>query len=56
MFVCAGNGEEFEFARSIGVGLVESAITVSKLCMSEQVESLVFVGIAHLCFGAFRYH
>lgn len=46
MFVCAGNGEEFEFARSIGVGLVESAITLSKLCMSEQVESLVFVGSA----------
>lgn len=46
MFVCAGNGEEFEFARSIGVGLVESAITLSKLCATEMVESLVFVGSA----------
>ena len=46
MFVCAGNGEEFEFARSIGVGLVESAITLSKLCVTEGVESLVFVGSA----------
>lgn len=46
MFVCAGNGEEFEFAKSIGVGLVESAITLSEICMSERVESLVFVGSA----------
>lgn len=46
MFVCAGNGEEFEFAKSIGVGLIESAITLSKLCTSERVESLVFVGSA----------
>lgn len=46
MFVCAGNGEEFGFARSIGVGLVESAITLSKFCATEMVESLVFVGSA----------
>lgn len=46
MFVCAGNGEEFEFAKSIGVGLIESAITLSKLCVNEKVESLVFVGSA----------
>lgn len=46
MFVCAGNGEEFEFAKSIGVGLIESVITLSKLCTSEKVESLIFVGSA----------
>lgn len=46
MFVCAGNGEEFEFARSIGVGLVESAITLSKICLSQKIESLIFVGSA----------
>lgn len=46
MFVCAGNGEEFEFAKSIGVGLVESAITLSEICLSQKVESLIFVGSA----------
>lgn len=46
MFVCAGNGEEFKFAKSIGVGLVESAITLSEICVRERVESLVFVGSA----------
>ncbi|RDU70183.1 purine-nucleoside phosphorylase [Helicobacter cholecystus] len=46
MFVCAGNGEEFEFAKSIGVGLVESAMTLSQLCSCKNIESLVFIGSA----------
>ncbi|ANV98160.1 purine-nucleoside phosphorylase [Helicobacter enhydrae] len=46
MFVCAGNGEEFEFAQSIGVGLVESAIHLSKLCTSQQIDGLIFLGSA----------
>lgn len=46
MFVCAGNGEDFEFAKSIGVGLVESAITLSEICLSQKVEGLIFIGSA----------
>lgn len=46
MFVCAGNGEEFSFAQSIGVGLIQSAINLTKICQNHQVDSLIFVGSA----------
>ena len=46
MFVCAGNGEEFDFAQSIGVGLVESAINLTRLCQREKPAFLIFVGSA----------
>lgn len=46
MFVCAGNGEEFEFAMSVGVGLVESAINLARLCEKEKPDCLIFVGSA----------
>lgn len=46
MFVCAGRGEEFEFAQSIGVGLIESAISLTQICRVNSPKSLVFVGSA----------
>lgn len=46
MFICAGNGEEFDFAQSIGVGLVESAINLTRLCQREKPAFLIFVGSA----------
>ncbi|AWK62614.1 purine nucleoside phosphorylase [Helicobacter cinaedi PAGU611] len=46
MIVCAGNGEDFSFAKSLGVGLVESAIGLMQICQKESVDSLVFIGSA----------
>lgn len=46
MVVCAGNGEHFTFAKSIGVGLCESAIGLSQICLKEYVDSIVFIGSA----------
>ncbi len=46
MIVCAGNGEDFSFAKSLGVGLVESAIGLMQICQRESVDSLVFIGSA----------
>lgn len=46
MIVCAGNGESFAFAKSIGVGLVESGIGLIQLCLRENVDSILFVGSA----------
>lgn len=46
MFLCAGNGEEFSFAQSIGVGLIQSAINLTKICKSHQTDYLIFVGSA----------
>ena len=46
MIVCAGNGEDFGFAKSLGVGLMESAIGLMQICQRESVDSLVFIGSA----------
>jgi nucleoside phosphorylase len=46
MIVCAGNSESFPFALSIGVGLVESSINLTRLCLFDKPERLLFVGSA----------
>ena len=46
MVVCAGNGEDFTFAKSIGVGLCESAMGLTQICLRECVDSIIFVGSA----------
>ena len=46
MVVCAGRGEEFSFAQMIGVGLIESAINLTRICLTQKVDEIVFVGSA----------
>lgn len=46
MIVCAGRNEIISCATPIGVGLVESSIGLTRLCMREYVESLIFIGSA----------
>ncbi|WP_104636815.1 phosphorylase family protein [Helicobacter felis] len=46
MFVCAGRMENLLGAKSIGVGLIESAICLSRLCLLERPKELIFVGSA----------
>ncbi|RUM68166.1 MAG: purine-nucleoside phosphorylase [Sulfurospirillum sp.] len=46
MFVCAGNNETFPFATPIGVGLIESAINLSRMALFDKPEFLIFVGSA----------
>ncbi|BEG58018.1 hypothetical protein NHP21005_17060 [Helicobacter sp. NHP21005] len=46
MFVCAGNTESFSWAKSVGVGLVQSALNLSRLCLLDKPKELVFVGTA----------
>ena len=46
MLVCAGRNETFSFAKSIGVGLCESAINLTKLCLLDKPDSLIFIGSA----------
>lgn len=46
MIVCAGRNETFSFAQTIGVGLIESAINLTKICISKKPESILFVGSA----------
>lgn len=46
MIVCAGNNENFSFATPMGVGLVEMSINLTRLCLMDPPEYLLFVGSA----------
>lgn len=46
MIICAGNNETFPFATPIGVGLIDSAINLSRLCLFDKPDYLIFVGSA----------
>ncbi len=46
MIVCAGNNETFPFATPIGVGLIDSAINLTRLCLFDKPEYILFVGSA----------
>lgn len=46
MFICAGKSEQFDFAMSVGIGLIEVTMNLTKLCLSQKPEFLFFVGTA----------
>jgi len=46
MTLCAGRIESFDFAKPIGIGIVESAIHLTKLVLEEKPSFLFFVGTA----------
>ena len=46
MFVCAGENESFSFAKNIGIGLIDSAISLTALCLQNIPDNIIFVGSA----------
>ena len=46
MIICAGNSENFDFAIPMGVGLVETAMNLTRLCLFDKPEFILFVGTA----------
>ena len=46
MILSAGNEEIFSFARPIGVGLIDSAINLTRICLFDRPSSLIFIGSA----------
>lgn len=46
MIVCAGQNETIKGATPIGVGLIQSAINLTKLCIKKRPKELIFVGSA----------
>ena len=46
MIVCAGKSETFSFASSIGVGLIESAMNLTRICMFDKPDYIIFIGSA----------
>ncbi|RLA76500.1 MAG: purine-nucleoside phosphorylase [Epsilonproteobacteria bacterium] len=46
MIVCAGRNETFPFATPIGVGLIESAMNLTRLCLFDKPDYILFIGSA----------
>lgn len=46
MIISAGKQESFPFAKAIGVGLVESAMNLTKICLFNRPEFILFIGSA----------
>jgi nucleoside phosphorylase len=46
LIVCAGNNETFPFATPVGVGLIESAINMTRICLFDKPEYILFIGSA----------
>ncbi|MDQ7042088.1 MAG: purine-nucleoside phosphorylase [Sulfurimonas sp.] len=46
MIICAGNNETFNFAQPMGVGLIETAMNLTRLCLFDKPEFILFVGSA----------
>jgi nucleoside phosphorylase len=46
MIICAGRNETFKFATPMGVGLIESAINLTRQCLFDKPEYLLFIGSA----------
>ncbi len=46
MIICAGRKETFKFAEIIGVGLIESAINLTRHCLFNKPNFILFIGSA----------
>ena len=46
MFICAGESETFDFAKPMGIGLIDISINLTKLCVNTPPPFLFFVGSA----------
>ncbi|MEA2049831.1 MAG: purine-nucleoside phosphorylase [Campylobacterota bacterium] len=46
MIVSAGDNETFSFATLIGVGLIDSAINLTRLCLFDKPDYILFIGSA----------
>lgn len=44
MIICAGNMESFDFATSIGIGMIQSAINLTRILCKNRIEEIIFIG------------
>ena len=42
MFICAGESETFDFAKPMGIGLIDMSVNLTKLCMSKNPPAFIF--------------
>lgn len=48
LIVCAGQSENFSFAQSIGIGMIEPCIKLSQLLLKYKPKELIFIGTCGL--------
>ncbi|WP_419777257.1 purine-nucleoside phosphorylase [Malaciobacter marinus] len=46
MIICAGKNETFKFAEPMGVGLIETSINLTRKCLFDKPDFILFVGSA----------
>jgi len=46
IIISSGNEEQFNFAIPIGIGLINSAINLTRLCLFDKPDFLIFIGSA----------
>ena len=46
MIICAGKTEQFDFAMPIGIGMMNVAINLTKVCLDKKPDYILFVGTA----------
>ncbi len=46
MIVCAGKKESFSFAQTMGIGLIQSAINMTRICLFDKPDFILFIGTA----------
>jgi len=44
--ISSGNEEQFDFAIPIGIGLINSAVNLTRLCLFDKPDFLIFIGTA----------
>ncbi len=46
MIICAGESESFPFAKAMGIGLIDTTINLTRLCLQQPPAFILFVGSA----------
>jgi nucleoside phosphorylase len=46
MIICAGKSEQFDFAMPVGIGMMEVAINLTRLCEVKKPDYILFIGTA----------
>ena len=46
MIVCAGESESFDFAKPVGIGMIDVSINLTKICIENPPPFILFVGTA----------
>jgi len=46
MIICAGDSEQFDFAKPMGIGLIDMSINLTRECLNNRPNKILFVGTA----------